>query len=467
MPSLSATGRRRARAGRAFSAERLIERLQGLLGQFPQVNLCVAFSGGVDSTALLAALSSVRPRHFGLRAAHIDHGLHPDSALWSGQCRALARRLGVPLKVTRIAVARRRGTSLEEAARTERYRALGALLKPGEILLTAHNQDDQLETVLLQLFRGCGLAGLAAMAPRAPFGRTVLVRPLLEFTRAQLAEWVEAQGLTVVVDQTNADERFDRNYLRRQVLPAVRERWSGVAAAVARTARHAAEGQQLLETLARFDVERASDGAALSVKALRVLSPARRRNALRWWIARGARTLPDARRLEQIAGPVLEARPDAHPHVLWGDTRIERHADLLSISNAATLSDPPVPAGEIAWNVRESLRCELPGDCGVLELRPDAHGPLDLDALGASVTVRWRRGGERLRVRPGGARRALKSLLQEARVPPAERARLPLVYREGTLIAAADLWLEESVRAQRASAHRARLIWKKTSHAQR
>ena len=455
----------RARAARAFSSARLIERLGELLPQFPDVKLCVAFSGGVDSTALLAALAGARPRAFGLRAAHIDHGLHPDSSLWSRQCRQLARRLGVPLTVRPVTVRQPPGASLEEAARHERYRALGALLRGGEVLLTAHNQDDQLETVLLQLFRGCGLAGLAAMPPLAPFGASALVRPLLGFTRVQLAEWVLAEGLPVVEDETNADERFDRNYLRRQVLPAVRARWSGVAGAVARTARLAGEGQQLLEALARADLERASDGPALSVKALRALSAARRRNALRLWIASRGRSLPDARRLEQIAGPVIDARPDAHPQVTWGDSRLERHGDRLSIEPAGGLSDRAPPAAQILWDVRAQARCELPAGCGVLELRPDAHGPLDLDALGAPVTVRWRRGGERLRVRPGGARRALKSLLQEARVPPSERARLPLLFRDGTLVAAADLWLDESVRARRTSRRRARLLWKKTPHA--
>lgn len=456
--------RRGARPARAFSSERLSERLAALLPDFPHVPLCVAFSGGVDSTALLAALAGMHGRTFALRAAHIDHGLHPDSAQWARQCRALARRLGVRLKVVRVSVARAPGASLEEAARTERYRALARLLAPAEVLLTAHTQDDQLETVLLQMFRGCGLAGLAAMPELAPFGPGQHARPLLGFTRAQLEPWVEAAALPVVEDLSNADARFDRNYLRHHVLPAVRARWSGVAAAVARTARHAAEGQRLLESLARADVERASDGSALSVKALRALAPARRRNALRYWIAQGAPTVPDARRLEQIAGPVLEARADAHPHVAWGEMRLERQADRLVLAPGVPRTRQSAPAAELRWDPRSAARCELPEGCGVLELRPDAHGPLDLEAFGAPLTVRWRRGGERLRVRPGGARRALKSLLQEARVPPAERARLPLVFRDGTLIAVADLWLEAGVRAQRGTRRRARLIWNKSPH---
>ena len=457
------SGPRGRRTG-GYSPERLAESLHALLPAHPAIKLCVAFSGGVDSTALLGALARVRERPAGLRAVHVDHGLHPDSGQWSRQCRALARRLGVPLKVVRVEVPQGPGTSLEEAARGARYRALGAELKRGEMLLTAHNQDDQLETVLLQLFRGCGLAGLAAMAPVAPFGTTALVRPLLGFPRAQLAAWVESQGLPVVEDASNLDERFDRNYLRRQVLPAVRARWSGVAAAVARTARHAAEGQQLLEALARADVERASDGAALSVKALRALPPPRQRNALRFWIAARGGPLPDARRLEQIVGPVLGARPDAHPEVAWAGTRVVRHADRLSIGAPAAPALRGAPDAELLWDLRESSRCELPAGCGVLEVRREAHGPLDLDALGALVTVRWRRGGERLRPRPGGSRRALKSLLQEARVPPLERTRLPLLFRDERLVAAADLWLDESVRAHRGARRRARLIWKKAPH---
>ena len=451
--------RGRRRVSSSFGPEWLRGSLAQLLPGFPDLSVCVAFSGGIDSTALLAALSAARPEGLKLRAAHIDHRLHPSSRRWSSHCRRLARSLGVPLRVSTVTVAGERGGSQEEAARSARYRCLSAQLRQGEALLTAHTRDDQLETVLLQLFRGCGLAGLAAMPGTAPMGRGLLVRPLLTRTRAELETWVRSQGLTWVEDDTNADERFDRNYLRRRVLPAVRERWSGVAAAVARSARHAAEAQQLLEALARADVERASDGPALSAKALRALSMPRRRNALRFWIAAQGRTLPDTRRLEEIAGSVIDARPDAHPSVEWGNTRLERYADRLSVGESGVMSGARRMPGELLWDASASLRCELPDGRGMLELEPDPHGPVDLDALSGRLSVRWRRGGERLRVRRGGARRALKSLLQEERVPLAERARMPLIFGDGTLLAAGDLWLDESVRAGSSTRRRARLIW--------
>ena len=459
-----------SKKGDSFGPDWLRGRLEHLLPEFPDVALCVALSGGVDSTALLAAMAQMRAG-VRLRAIHVNHGLHPNAPRWGTHCRRLARRLGVPLKVVAVSVARERGSSLEEAARVARYRCFAEQLCAGEVLLTAHTQDDQLETVLLQLFRGCGLPGLAAMPGVAPLGSGTLARPLLACSRAQLEAWARARELTWIEDDTNADERFDRNYLRRCVLPAVRQRWPGVGAAVARSARHAAEAQRLLSALALADLERASDGGSLSVKALRLLSADRRRNVLRLWIASGGHTLPDARRLQEISGPLIEARADAHPRVEWTSERtteagnarriiVMRHADLLSVATHEPVLDSPAPAGQLDWDWRESASCALP-DGGALELMPERHGPVDLDALPSRLAVRWRRGGEKLRVRRGGPRRALKSLLQEAHVPLAERARLPLVMAAGALIAAADLWIDQSVRAPPTARNRGRLIWRK------
>ena len=448
-----------------FGPDWLRERLTQLLPGFPDVAICVALSGGLDSTALLAALAEARSDGLRLRTLHINHGLHPRSTYWSAHCRKLARQLAVPLRVLSVQVVRQRGASLEEAARVARYRCFAGQLRGAEALLTAHTQDDQLETVLLQLFRGSGLPGLAAMPAVAPLGSGTLARPLLSCSRLQIEAWVRARGLTWVEDDTNLDERFDRNYLRRRVLPAVRQRWPGAAAAVARSARHAAEAQRLLATLARVDLERASDGASLSVKALRSLAPDRRRNVLRLWITSAGRTPPDARRLEEIAGPLIDARADAHPHVEWETAiarrvSVMRHADLLSLAERELVLNSGAPAAQLAWEWQQSRRCLLP-DGGALELRPDRHGAIDLDALPPRLAVSWRRGGERLRVRRGGPRRALKSLLQEAQVPLAERARLPLILADGALIAAADLWIDEAVRAPAEARHRGRLVWRK------
>jgi tRNA(Ile)-lysidine synthase len=423
--------------------------------------LCVAFSGGSDSTALLAALAQQPARGRRLRAIHIDHGLHADSAAWRRQAAQVARSLGVPFSARAARVSRGRGESLEAAARTLRYRLLGEALAPGEVLLTGHTQDDQLETVLLQLLRGAGVAGLAAMPQIAPFAGGWLARPLLSRSRAQLRDWLAGERLAWLEDPSNSDLTLDRNYLRARVLPPIRARWPGAAATVARAARYAAEAQRLLDGLARADVGHAGHGAQLAAPALRALSPERRRNALRYWIAAAGFNVPPARRLEEIAGPLLAARPDAQPFVEWEGTRVRRAAGLLELTAGEAPGRAAAPArdGEIAWAWREAPVCALGAGCGELSIRPATHGPLDTAALPEVLSVRWRRGGERLRLVRGGPRRALKSLLQEAHVPAAERARLPLLFAGTQLIAVADRWLDESVQARRASPGRARLLW--------
>ena len=449
-----------------FGPAWLASRLATLLPDYPHVSLCVALSGGVDSTALLAALAKAPSKPAHLRAVHVDHGLRPASKQWATHCRALARGLRVPLKVLTTKVERAPGESLEAAARDARYRLLAGTLAPGEVLLMAHHADDQLETVLLQLLRGSGLPGIAAMPSLADFANGRLARPLLSCSRADLEAWVRAEGLTWIDDDSNVDERLDRNYLRLRVLPLIRERWPGAATAVARSARHAAEAQSLLDALARAEVDRASYGESLSVKSLRALPPSRRRNALRFWIARAGWLAPDTRRLEEIAGPLLEARHDANPFVEWGtartSVRVQRQGDLLSLHGAGEGHD----RAEIVWHWRDTVACDLPYNLGKLELEPDDRGPVDLDALPEELTIRWRSGGERLVPRRGGPRRSLKNLLQEAHVPAADRSRLPLLYAitptGAQLVAVADLLLDETVQATAAARHRGRLRWKKS-----
>jgi tRNA(Ile)-lysidine synthase len=323
--------------------------------------------------------------------------------------------------------------------------------------VTAHHEDDQLETVLLMLLRGAGLAGLAAMPELTPFARGLLARPLLTRSRAELEAFVRAAGLPYLEDPSNREEGPDRNFLRLRVLPVIRDRWPGVAATVSRTARHAAEAQELLESLARADLSAARHGQSLAASALRALPPERRRNALRFWIAARGFSVPPTARLAEIAGPLLAARADAQPAVEWPGVRLERQAGLLTLRPTGRAA-PAMPR-EIVWAWRAEPVCPLPDGLGRIEIRADAHGPVDPGALPARLTIRWRRGGERLAIARGAPRRTLKSLLRESQLPPAERARLPLVYGGTRLLAVGDLWLDESVQAQPGARRRARLVW--------
>ena len=434
---------------------RVLGCLAELLPDLPRARLCVALSGGVDSVALLAVLAA-RPELRGrLRAVHVDHGLQARSGEWAAHCGALAAQLGVPLEVVATHVTPQPGESPEGAARRVRYGILAATLRESEVLLTAHHADDQLETVLLQLLRGAGLPGLAAMPACAAFGHGRLVRPLLDLERTEIEAWARGAGLRWVEDDSNRDERFDRNYLRWRVLPAVRARWPAAARAAARSARHAAEGQDLLDELARGDVERAADGAGLSAPRLRALTPERRRNALRFWIAQAGHPLPDTRRLVELAGPLLEARADANPQVLWRGTRVQRHTERLTLHvEAAAVALEP-----LEWEPHSHRVLELPAGLGRLEVAPSRRGALDLEALPPRLTVRLRRGGERLRPVRGRPTRTLKRLLQTEHVALEQRERVPLVFCGEELLAVADLWVDARIQASAGSTRRARLIW--------
>jgi tRNA(Ile)-lysidine synthase len=450
----------RARAAGEFGPQWLAGQLGVLLPGFPARRLCVAFSGGADSTALLAACAQLPRAPSALRAVHIDHQLQRAARTWPAHCRRIARRLGVPLSVRRVEVSRARGASPEAAARSARYAALAAQLAPGEVLLTAHHEDDQLETVLLQLLRGAGVAGIAAMPACIPFAGGYHARPLLGLTRADLLAWLAAQKLAWVEDPSNTRETLDRNYLRRRVLPLVRARWPGAAATVARAARHAAQAQRLLDELALADLGRAQVGEALSARVLRTLAPDRRVNALRFWIDAAGYLPPPSRRLEEILGALLEARPDSRPQVSWEGATVQREAQLLWLRPPAAPAEAAAEEAPLTWRWAAQPVCPLPPGRGRLTLRSDPRGPLDLDALPAALAVRARRGGERLRPVRGGARRTLKGLLQQARVPAQVRARLPLVYAGEQLLAAGDLWLDESVQAGTGSTRRGRLSWR-------
>ncbi|TAM95637.1 MAG: tRNA lysidine(34) synthetase TilS, partial [Rhodanobacteraceae bacterium] len=200
--------------------------------------LCIAFSGGPDSTALLHALAQLtEARERGLRALHIDHGLHADSGAWARHCADFCQALDVPLTVLRACVGDARGEGIEAAARRVRYAAFIGNLGEGEWLSLAHHRDDQIETVLLKLLRGAGPDGLGGMRALRPLGRGFLWRPLLETPREVLRKYLTCQGLRTIDDPANADPRFARNTVRHEVLPLLTRHWPQAETSILHAAR--------------------------------------------------------------------------------------------------------------------------------------------------------------------------------------------------------------------------------------
>ena len=419
-----------------FQPARLLPLLRGLA---PCRTLWVAFSGGADSSALLHALHSVRDElPAPLRAVHVDHGLHPDSPVWHAHCRSLCETLAIPFEACQVDAYPGPGESPEAAARRARYGALTACLGPGDVLLTAHHRDDQGETLLLQLLRGGGPRGLAAMPHCMPFAAGRLCRPLLDVPRQALLEYARGQGLSWIDDPSNFDTDLDRNFLRRRLLPLLQERWPAVGRVLARSAGHFADAAGLLDELAAQDLEGCVAGeGTLAVGALRALSPRRCRNLLRYWFRRRGLAVPDSRHLQRIVNEVLTAAPDGTPLVSWPGVEVRRYRDRLY----AMAPLPAVSGQALPWDLRADLA--LPGGLGTLEAQEVRGAGLHLACRGQSVEVRFRRGGERCHL-PGRAHsHSLKKLLQGAELPPWLRTRLPLVYVNGELAAVADLWICE------------------------
>lgn len=439
-----------------FTSAWLARELHALIGPLSGRKLCLAYSGGPDSAALLAALASLRRVHrFGLRALHVHHGLQSAADAWARQALAQARRLRVPCERLQVRVARARGESLEAAARAARYRALGQALQGGELLLTAHHQEDQLETVLLALMRGSGVRGLGAMAPLMPWSGTLLVRPLLSISRRQLERYGSERGLRWIEDPSNQDLRFDRSYLRQRVLPCLQERWPAAALTAARSAAHLREARALLEQLAERSLAAARDGATLRVSALARLSLPERKNALRLFLAERGLSAPDHRRLQEIAGPMLAARADALPRVGWQGGELRRFGDRLFALRSA-----PLQLSERDWAWQEQPRLEFE-DGSALTLARERHGQVHLAALPARLSVRFRRGGERLQGAAGHG--ALKQLLQTEGIAPWARGQVPLIGAGERIVAVADLWVDPAyaARPQTRSSERARLRWQR------
>jgi tRNA(Ile)-lysidine synthase len=413
-----------------LSAEQLLEILRSL----PQASCChLALSGGLDSCVLLHLLAELRSRlPFELRAIHVHHGLQADADSWQVHCEQLCTDYGIPLQTARLSLSVNRGDSLEAVAREARYRALAASMGEGDLLLTAQHQDDQAETLLLQLMRGSGPAGLAAMPLLARFEPGWLARPLLTYSRKALEAYARHYELSWREDPSNQDLRFDRNFIRRQVMPLLRSRWPAVSTTLSRAARFSGELLMLVKEEAEEDLANArhDEPHILSITALKQLNSVRLRNLLRHWISAVGAPLPGSRKLIRIEREAVHGRIDAAPLINWEGWEVRRYRDRLFL-NPALATD--LPAQPLTWPDGDELI--MPTGLGRLRVRQGESGISAARWRQAKIEVRFRNGGERCQLPGQSHHRALKKLFQEWGVPPWERERIPLVYLDGELAA--------------------------------
>jgi tRNA(Ile)-lysidine synthase len=410
----------------------------------PHAQLALALSGGLDSVSLLHALVALRNQHpFELQAVHVHHGLSPHADRWAEFCTRLCASHAVELTIYRVQIAHDDAAGIEAAARRERQRIFAGL--EVDFLLTAHQQDDQAETLLLQLLRGAGPKGLAAMAEmqRRPDWRAAQLRPLLGVARADLLDYARALGLEWVEDDSNVDIRYRRNALRQQVMPLLAAHFPGSSATLTRAAALQADAAELLDDLAQLDAGAAIDGERLDCAALAALSRPRARNLLRHFIERHGLPMPSARRLGEALHQLLDARHDARVCVGLGPLEVWRFR-----GGAYLVPVAPGPAAPVRWQGETTLA--VPSAAVSVRMEAVTGAGLKRSVLAAGeVTLGVRRGGERLRLHAGGPHRSLKNLLQEHAIPPWQRDRLPLLWCNGQLLWAAGIGLDADALAAR------------------
>ncbi len=440
----------------------------------------IAYSGGVDSHVLLHLCSrlkssrlkssrfkkNVSAKELEFSAVYIDHGLSPDARRWGQHCQQICYELNIPLSIIEVNASPENGQSPEAAARKARYQAFSEILTPGECLLTAQHLDDQAETVLLQLMRGSGSRGLSAMPEIKAFGNGYLCRPMLEVNKRMLLDYAQQHQLHWIEDESNQEQRFERNFLRHSIVPELQKHWPSVQRNIARTAHVLAESQYLLDTLAEEDFAAAvetenkqttvfQEPAKLVLNKVRslisqmTLKPvpdntsqpfghnnsrfklARVHNLLRYWIHLNDLPMPSRKILQQVVETVIFSSDNASPLVSWKRDQfkcdIRKYRNTLYLINRTGQPDIDEQLIKNSYILKPDQPVSIPG-IGTLSIESDC------ELISKPLTIRFRQGGERFRKYKGAPSSLLKHWFQEQAIPPWERDYWPLIYSGDELI---------------------------------
>ena len=419
-----------------FSCEALFKELRPA---YHARRYVVALSGGVDSMVLLHSMKQL-PLSQPIIALHINHQLSPNANIWQQHCQQVCDALRIPFFSRTVNVVLN-GSGLEDAARTARYSEFHEFLEAGDCLLSAHHQNDQAETFLLRMVRGSGPRGLSGMPLTRQLGEGYIFRPLLNFSRVSIEDYARQHDLCWVEDESNHDESLDRNFIRKQIVIPLRQRWPAILDNMIRSAKLSRESEELSRDLAAIDLfacyaREERWGYSIALPYLKGCSRVRQKNAVRFWIEEKELPLPGQARLEKVVDTVIHASEDSNPVVAWAGIECRRFADRLYLINSQA-DFAPEPGYEIAagdfMNIPGVGEISLSSDVGMgLRIQRDDH-----------LMVRFRQGGERCKPMGRQHSQTLKKLMQEYEVPSWVRDRTPLLYINNELAAVGDFWINE------------------------
>ena len=408
----------------------------------------IAYSGGIDSHVLLYCCVKLK---LPVRAIHVHHGLQEIADEWVEHCRSICEQLDVYLDVVFVDAKQQNGQSPEESARNARYAVLHDNLQDGDCLITAQHQNDQAETLLLQLFRTASAAGLAAMPERKQLGKCLHIRPLLPFSRLEIEAFAKESRLHWIEDPSNQDVTFDRNYVRKNIIPVLTERWPEIAKQLSTVAGIQQGNLRVLEDMAAIDLAnvvvipvfqsllcRYPVISVLSITALKKLSTERLFNLLRYWVISEAGVSPTRNLLQEIVKTIIHTKQDVNSIVAYSDFEYRKYRDGLYLLKVGTEIDIEE---DIVWEPLSPI--VLPGLNTRFSVLKRPGTGLKIELLSKPLRLRFRQGGERFHPENRQHSQSLKKILQEEGVPPWERNTFPLLYFNDECIAVVGLWISK------------------------
>lgn len=374
-----------------------------------------------------------------IKAIHINHGLHIEADAWAAHCAAFCCQHQISYIIEKVTISPVK--NIEEQARIARYSKLESQTTAASCVLTAHHQDDQAETLLLNLMRGTGIAGLSAMPESKKFGHGYLYRPLLEISRQELAAYAQYHQLSWINDPANQDLRFSRNFIRHQVLPLLNSRWTA-SKTLTRTSKLAQEAQENLDALAMIDYPELNQTAAsvqnsntLSLTTIYHLSEARIKNVIRLWLKQHHVRPLNSVTWQRLYHELIHAKQDGNPAIPWETHVLRRYQQRLYLTKERIVKPPK----KMAWH-HFPKPLTIPG-IGIVHAK---QSPLCLKLKPTQqIEIRLRHGGETFFWH--GQHQSLKKLMQMWRIPPWERAFIPLLYINDELVGVIGYAMAEGV----------------------
>jgi len=400
---------------------------------------CIAFSGGVDSTVLLHVMKNIIDEKSQIRAIHINHNIVDNSKAWTKTCKSICKNFGIDIEIISLELTHN-GYGLEAAARDERYERLKEKLYENEYLLTAHHEEDQMETVFLRMARGTGLDGLQGINEKYSFGKGIIFRPMLEVSKASVMDYAKEHQLKWVEDSSNQDTHFDRNFLRKKIIPQFRERWPSIASSVSRLSQLSAQNIKILNQIAEEDIGPMANMNELPLAILLDKSFERVNNILRYIIIANGMSIPSMKTLQNGLKEMLDPETDKSV-IAWKGYCIRKYKNNLYFLSNSVLEPNQVDV-RIPWEIGKTVN--LGENIGTIEATFIHGDGLSIEKCKNKLTISYRQGGEL--IKPTGHRinKSLKNLFQENQILPWMRDKIPLIYYQDELVSVADLWFNQN-----------------------